>query len=640
MQLAIPAIYQARKISFPILLFLALFVCLMVYWPGLKGSFSFDDVDNLRVINNYGGVTDYNTFSSFVFGNKSGKLGRPVSMASFLINDQYWPGDPWFFKYTNLLIHALIGLLLFLFVSVLLKSIKASETTSHTVALFASAIWLVHPLNVSTTLYVVQRMTQLMMLFSLLAMLCYLLGRQYMDSNRNKSIAMMSVGFIVFGTLATFSKENGILLLAYAAVMEFTLFANTAVPRWYKNWRRIFVFTPLVLLALYFVVTWQSVLGGYQNRDFTLLERLLTESRILCEYLYEVLAPQIGGTGLIHDDFPLSTSLFSPITTFLSVIAIVAMIIVAIKFRVKHKILSFSILWFFAGHILESSFIGLELYFEHRNYMPMLGPIVGITYYTYVYAGKYGRKRLQNLPVLVFIFCSALTYQSSQAWANPFELYRVWAVEHPQSLRAQRIYAQSLMIVGNYQNAMEVLETTFSKHPYDISLPLAMANTACKQNLPSPYAPSQIVDFSSNARYTGGLLAIVKTFIDLNAGRSCPGITRQDVHNILTALESVRGFRGAAMAEMLLMHSDLYVLDHQLSPSVEILDKALKYQYVTVIPARQAKLLASAGLYDEALRYLALAKKVEAAQSILLPSQMHQLDKLEADILARRKEAF
>jgi hypothetical protein len=641
MQLVIPAKLQIQKvISAPLLIFIAISICLLVYWPGLKGSFTFDDMDNLKVLNNFGGVTDYNSFLNFVFGNKSGTLGRPVSMASFLINDQHWPGDPWFYKYTNLLIHTLIGLLLFLFVSVLLKSIKHSETTSFTIALFVSAIWLVHPLNVSTTLYVVQRMTQLMMLFSLLALLCYLPGRQYMDSNRNKSLALMSLGLLFFGALAVLSKENGVLVLAYVVVMEFTLFANSPIPRWYKIWRRYFLYTPLILLTIYFVATWPEVLSGYEHREFTLFERLLTESRILCEYLYLIIVPQIGGSGLIHDDIALSTSLFSPITTLLSMVSIFSLIFIAIKFRAKHKILSFSILWFFAGHILESSFIGLELYFEHRNYMPMVGPLVGLSYYTYVYAGKLGKRWLQNLPILVFIYCCVLTYQSSTTWSNPFLLYKVWAVEHPDSLRAQRVYAQSLMIVGEYDTALTVLNTTFNKHPYDISLPLAMANAACTNNQLPPYTPQEIVSFASNAKYTGGLLAIVKNFIDLNIGQSCVGISRQDVHTVLTALETVHGFRGAALAEMLLMHSDLYVLDHQLSPAVEILDKALKHQFVTVIPTRQAKLLASAGLYDEALVYLALAKKVESEQSILLPSQMHYLVEFETEILARRKGAL
>ena len=467
-----------------LVLLLAAALCITVYWPGLRGSFLVDDFDSLQAVNNFGGVTDIQTFLSFIFGNSSGALGRPVAMASFLINDQYWPGDPWFFKYTNLLLHVIIGLVLFVFVNRLLTGISASAQSSYTVALFVSAIWLLHPLNVSTTLYVVQRMTQLMALFSLLAVLCFVLGRPRVQSAPRAAALAMFGGLTVFGALAVLSKENGVLTLLYILIIEATFYRQWVKPKWFKITFALFVLAPLAVLILHFTLTWTSTVAGYAYRDFSLSERLLTEARILIQYLRLIFLPGIGGTGLVHDDIPLSNGLLSPVSTLLSLAAIAAVLGLAFCRRKRQPVLAFGVFWFFAGHLLESTHIPLELYFEHRNYLPMVGPVLILCYYAVEQSAKIEiplvRKLLPKLPVLFIVFAGALTYQSSKTWANPFELFRVWAIEHPASLRAQRMYAQSLMPFGRYDETIAILQNTYKRYPYDISLPIAMFTTACE----------------------------------------------------------------------------------------------------------------------------------------------------------------
>jgi len=87
-------------------------LCFFCYLPGLHGGFLFDDYPNLKDLGIYGGVTDWETFKSFVLNGFSGPTGRPIALASFLLDDNTWPSyAPWF-KTTNLLIHELCGLLL------------------------------------------------------------------------------------------------------------------------------------------------------------------------------------------------------------------------------------------------------------------------------------------------------------------------------------------------------------------------------------------------------------------------------------------------------------------------------------------------------------------------------------------------
>src|SRR5690554_7999884 len=97
----------------PVLL-LFIFGCttFWLYWSGLSGGFLFDDIPNLEALGSLGGVINKETSLSFVFGGWSGPTGRPISLASFLLDDNTWPSyAPWF-KQTNLYIHILCGLLL------------------------------------------------------------------------------------------------------------------------------------------------------------------------------------------------------------------------------------------------------------------------------------------------------------------------------------------------------------------------------------------------------------------------------------------------------------------------------------------------------------------------------------------------
>ena len=87
------------------ILLLAL-VCIFVYWPALSGPFLFDDFPNLAPLSSYnaGNIS----VAEVIFGGTSSSLGRPISMASFLIGSESFPQSPWIFKCINLFIHIII----------------------------------------------------------------------------------------------------------------------------------------------------------------------------------------------------------------------------------------------------------------------------------------------------------------------------------------------------------------------------------------------------------------------------------------------------------------------------------------------------------------------------------------------------
>ncbi|MCP4299644.1 MAG: hypothetical protein GY783_03600, partial [Gammaproteobacteria bacterium] len=94
------------------------------YWPGLKGPFVLDDYGSIVELGYLGGVKDWSTFKTFVFGGHGGPTGRPLALLSFLIDANNWPTDPWPFKRTNLVIHLINGALLGVLIARILELLE------------------------------------------------------------------------------------------------------------------------------------------------------------------------------------------------------------------------------------------------------------------------------------------------------------------------------------------------------------------------------------------------------------------------------------------------------------------------------------------------------------------------------------
>ena len=196
-----------------ILIFIGVILtCLMVYFVGLKGGFIFDDYPNLEPLGTYGTIDSWDKVRNFLSSGFAGPTGRPISLASFLINDNTWPSIAYSFKYTNIMIHLLNGVLLYWAILLLLRNYNYKEQQAIWIALIASGIWLLHPYFVSTTLYVVQRMAQLATLFTLIGIIGYLKARLLLAHKPILAYFYMALSIGLCTILATYSKENGALL--------------------------------------------------------------------------------------------------------------------------------------------------------------------------------------------------------------------------------------------------------------------------------------------------------------------------------------------------------------------------------------------------------------------------------------------
>lgn len=439
----------------PLFLFLILCSTWLVYYQGMQGGFLFDDFPNLNILGDLGGVTDWETFRAFVFSGWSGPTGRPISLASFLLDDNTWPSyAPWF-KLTNIYIHILCGLLLCWSTLLLMRNLKSlSEQQVQWIAVLTCAFWLLHPYMVSTTLYVVQRMAQLATLFTLAGIVLYFHGRLQITIKPVRSYVLMTLAIGAGTVLATFSKENGALLPLLILVIEFCLPKDQNKPIW--QWRALCLWLPSLAIAVLMARYISFSDNPWPNRNFNMSERLLTEARIVCEYFFHLFVPRIEGNGLYQDGYVISKSLLNPISTIFSLLTLLVLFICAFLVRKKTPIITLAILFFFAAHLMESTVVGLELYFEHRNYLAALFLFLPIAYYCVNFYEKH--KITSLIVVMVLLILSAMTYLRASLWGDNDKLELYWVQSATESPRAINSMAAFYMNNGQYEQANTYLE--------------------------------------------------------------------------------------------------------------------------------------------------------------------------------------
>ncbi|MFP5439897.1 MAG: hypothetical protein ACLGHJ_00270 [Gammaproteobacteria bacterium] len=357
-------------------LLVSVVAAIVLYLPGITGPFIHDDTGQITA--NPDVLITEITVENLV-RSTSHYPSRPLPMMSFALNHASCGLETSCYKSTNIFIHAATGLALFIFLTVLAKAGRRRRLfeTPAWLPLVVTALWLLHPLNVSTTLYVVQRMTQLSILFSLLFLACYLQAR-FLSGNiaTRTGWYVAAAGSLLLGL---WSKENAALALLLAGLLELLLLSpqqrqRLAHPR-ITGWViAALAFAALAWLALYPTT---FIARSYLQRDFLPVERLLGEARILWYYASEVLWPDASRMSFFLDFIPLSRSLLDPWTTLPAVLGWYVLCGAALASLLRGPSLwGFGVLFFLVSHLIESTLIGLVPAYEHRNYGAAIGLIL------------------------------------------------------------------------------------------------------------------------------------------------------------------------------------------------------------------------------------------------------------------------
>ncbi len=461
---------------------LAMVCTVAAYWPSLHGGYVFDDYANI-VENRAVHMTtlDWDSLKSAALASPSHLLVRPLAMLSFGIDWYFAGGNPLPMRAVNVLIHLLNGLLLFGLLRTLCRCLPGRDGSARAcapyLALIVTAAWLLAPINFTAVAYIVQRMESLCQVFVLAGLWGYIAARRRMLAGQSGFFAATAA--IVLGTgIGGLAKESAALLPLYAFIAEWCLFGFAG--RDGKIDRRmlgmyLLVLAIPVLVALYWVIGHALPAAAWVNRPFTLGQRLLTEPRILCDYLHWSLLPMVNDLALFHDHIRVSHGLLDPASTLAAIVALCALAALAFVWRRTLPLAALGILWFLAAHLLTATVIPLELVFEHRNYFASIGLYLALFSLLLPRRGKSFALARGTMCVALIALFATITWIRALNWGNPVLFALSEAQMNPDSPRTAYELARTYVIVSQYRADSPFVPKAYTALEHAASMPGADA---------------------------------------------------------------------------------------------------------------------------------------------------------------------
>ncbi|GAB3793473.1 tetratricopeptide repeat protein [Dyella agri] len=489
-------------------------VTTIVYWPGLFGDWLFDDYPN--IVNNPGVQPHEVSVPALVraaLSSPASEFKRPLASLSFAANYLAGGLNPWGWKLFNLVVHLLNGVLVFLLARMLLLAATPSSSSTQAkdgerwqadiVATLIAAGWMLLPINLTAVLYVVQREESMANLFVLLGLVGYVAGRRHMLRSREGGgwcgFVLCIANLILVTIVGLLTKETAAMLPLYAFLIEWILFrfsrasllaeehpahddASTEASITHgtrlgtkQDWRIAGLFVVVLALPLLIGLIWllPNVLSSasWATRDFTLGTRLLSEARIICDYIVWTLLPTPHALSFYHDQFRISTGILSPWTTLAGLLGIAALIALVFWLRRRQPLVALGIALYLGCHLMTGTIIALELVYEHRNYFASFGVLLVVIPWLAaippwaVQPSAHRYHWLQprrTLLACLLLWWIGLTAATAYAWGDPLRLAQQLAARAPDSPRAQYELGRTYIIYSHYDPASPYTQLAYA----------------------------------------------------------------------------------------------------------------------------------------------------------------------------------
>ena len=440
----------------------------VIYSNTLQIPFIFDDFPSIK--NNTEIRLTHLNFNEIKRALSSGR-SRPIARLSFALNYYFHHYSVAGFRVVNILIHVFTSILIFfLFHYTLLlgHNVKQNQRENEVrrpfispqlTAFIAAMIWMFNPLHTQSVTYIVQRMNSMSSMFCVLSLLLYIKGRFALNHYKGQSggikfynvppketvqrekrsacwsnITLFSCAAMSW-LLGLGCKETAAIMPVVVLLYEWYFFQNLS-----RNFlkRKLKPLTFLILLVgcLAFLLIGPDPIERFKsikdfaNNEFTYLERVLTQPRVICYYLSLLFYPHPSRLNFDYD-FPLSHSLTGPWTTSVSILTILGFLCLAIGTAKRNRLLSFCILWYFLTLTIESSVIPLAIIFEHRTYLPS----VFISLLAVTTIVRFYKPFAFGILCYTTIISGLWTYERNNVWKSELTLWQDTATKSPFKAR-------------------------------------------------------------------------------------------------------------------------------------------------------------------------------------------------------------
>jgi Flp pilus assembly protein TadD len=451
-----PGAARARGIECAAVLIGLAIAVAAVYARSLDGPFVYDD--HGQILANRAIQIHELSLGSLFYAATQSPSRRPVANLSFALNDYFGGSDPRGYHGVNVALHAIASALVYALARIALRRRPSGVGDPRLAAALAALVFALHPLQTQSVSYVVQRMNLLCALFYLAGLLCYAIARELAPQRR----ALGAAGALVCGALALGSKQNAITLPAAIALWEWFLYRDFDAGYARRLARRALpLLLPVAVLGYWWM--FQGPHWGFNAKDFTLAERVLSQGRAIALYASLVLWPLPSRLNLIHD-FPVSHALFDPPSTALAWLGILGIAWLLVVHRQRAPWAAFALLWFLLHLALESSVLPLDLVYEHRVYLPLAGVALALA----IGLARALRSRPRSFIAVaasLAALLASLTWQRNAVWADPVALWSDVVQKNPGAALARSDLASALAHAGREREALAEAERALSLDP-------------------------------------------------------------------------------------------------------------------------------------------------------------------------------
>lgn len=519
-------------------------------------TWQFDDQINLGGLV---GVSDRQGFLNFVAGGVAGPAGRPLSLLSFVPNYADWPGNPWGMVQGNVLLHLLNGLLAWLLLAQLWRACPSPTRAVDTPPVapvpwgaLGAVLWAALAIHATAILMPVQRMTLVSAFFVFLTLWLFVVVRRRWAGAGGMGPLIGISAIVGLGAgLAILGKESGALAVSLVAVLETLWLRHLPAPASRRLWRLwvllAWLAVPMVLLVQYGVRDWAGLMNTYAYyRPFSLAERLATESVILWEYVRQTLLPRAALLGPFHDGHAVyNWAMWQPWAALAAWVALLAGLWRwARAGTLGARAVLLAVVFYLVSHQIESTFVPLELYFEHRNYIGTLCMAFAATVWLrrlWSYPGRGHKAATGGVVALMLAWQLFAVQQVASAFGNPLLGAELWYRYHPQSARAAQTLAWQFGLNGWAEASLRIADEFANADPQNVGVRIQALTQSCNLNKNNAVDHRQRLDLMQqevkHLRSAAGLVTGLRTLGAAIRADACSGVNLEDYLAFLQAAE-------------------------------------------------------------------------------------------------------
>ena len=319
--------------------------------------------------------------------------------------------------------------------------------------------------------------------------------------------------------------------------------------------------------------------GQLPGRDYTALERLISQPQILIEYFKLAFIPNIESFNPFHDNTKFVTLDSLSLPSLAGLFLILASLVFSVIYRKKYVTLSFAIMWYLGAHVLESTNLNLELYFEHRNYIAILGPYFFLASLLISLPNKYKLPTV-FLSSIYLLYLAFNLYLTTSLWGNKPLAAHQWFQAQPGSSRASEHLAIELFNQNKWQDAAKVMELQIANCP-DCTSSVAHAmffSCLLKQNEKANIYYNKLFVLKEDTLNTRAIPSIFNKLSQAVSNNDCTAFTLKDIKKLNQAFLELPS---SPFNKKLLYLQNLYVIaikERNVTAAIEVLSRAWEEQ--------------------------------------------------------------